>query len=503
MTRRLSLMTLFAAVLLSAAGADVKLPNIFGDNMVLQRDAKVAVWGKADAGEQVTVTVGDAKATATADKDGKWRMELPPMKAGGPIEVVVAGKNTITLKNVLVGDVWIGSGQSNMTMAVSGCNDAAKDIASADLPKIHLFSTPMVAAATPQDDVAGRWVVCDPKTVPNFSAALFFFGRDLHKKLDVPMGLIHSSWGGTPIEAWTSRAGYEAEPKIKPILERWDAAMANYTKAATAFVPATGPDGKPVKAPAKPVSQNQPTCLFNAKIAPLIPFTIKGVIWYQGESNAGNAGLYRVQMPAMIADWRKLWGSEFPFFQVQLANFMARKPDPADSNWAKLREAQLKTWQADAKTGMAVIIDVGDAKDIHPKDKQTVGGRLALAARAVAYGEKELVYSGPIYKAMAALKVEGNKVRLAFDHVGGGLEARQRSDEPAVEGNVPLRGFAVAGEDKKFVWADAKIEGNEVVVSSDKVEKPVAVRYGWADNPNCNLYNKEGLPASPFRTDEW
>ena len=496
-----TLLALIACV--SPASADVKLPAIFGDNMVLQRDAKVAIWGWAAPGEGVSVTVSNPKqhVAVSAGKDGKWKLELAPMPAGGPVEITVTGKNTITIKNVLIGDVWIGSGQSNMTMAVNGCNNWRDEVAAATQPDIRLFTVPQRTSETPQTDCGGKWVVCEPKAAAAFSAALFFFGRDLHAQLNVPMGLIHSSWGGTPIEAWTSRAGYESQPKLKPILEKWDAALANYPKLLAAFVPTSGPDGKPLRAPAKPVGQNQPTCLYNAMIAPIIPFTIKGVIWYQGESNAGNAALYQTQMPTMIADWRKQWGGDFPFFQVQLANYMARKPDPADSNWARLREAQLKTWQADPKSGMAVIIDVGNATNIHPTDKQTVGQRLALAARAIAYGQKDVVYSGPIYKSM---NVDGSKVRLAFDHVGGGLVTQYRSDEsPATRAMPPAHGFAVAGEDHKFYWADAKIDGVEVVVSSDKIDKPVAVRYGWADNPACNLYNKEGLPASPFRTDDW
>ena len=482
----------------ASASADVKLPAIFGDNMVLQRDARAAVWGWAEPGEQVTVKVGDREAAAKADESGKWKLELAPMKAGGPVELSVSGKNTITLKNVLIGDVWVGSGQSNIDMPLSGAKNAAEEISTSAQPQIRLFNMPNRTAETPQADCAGRWVVCEPKRTANFSAVMYFFGRDLFKALAAPVGLIHTGKGGTPIDGWISRAGYEAEPKIKPILDRWDASLkAARDKAAPIL--ATRPDAKV----SLPVATNLPTCLFNAKIAPLIPLTIKGVIWYQGESNANNAALYRVQMPALIADWRKLWGRDFPFFQVQLANFQATSAQPVDAPWARLREAQLKTWQSVKNTGMVVLIDVGDAHDIHPKDKQTVGARLVLQVRAIAYGEKGLVYSGPVYKTM---KVEGNTVRLTFDHVGSGLAARYRPgqtaalDGPAVP---PLSGFAVAGEDRTFIWAEARIDGNVVIVSSDKVQKPLAVRYGWDGSPNCNLYNQEGLPATPFRTDDW
>lgn len=481
----------------ASAMADVKLPAIFGDNMVLQRDAKVNIWGWAEPGEQVAVTVAGQKAAATAGADGKWSLQLEPLKVSRePVEFTVAGKsNTIALKNVLVGDVWIGSGQSNMTMGVNGCNNWRAEVAAATQPEIRLFDVPRVAAISPQSDVAARWVECSPKTVGPFSAALYFCGRELHRKLNVPIALVHSSWGGTPIEAWTSRAGYESNDQLKPILANWDNALSIYDARLKA-AQATQPEAK-LPSPAGP---NRPTCLYNAMIAPLVPLTVRGVAWYQGESNAGRADLYRVQMPVMIADWRKAFGQQFPFIMVQLANYKARAAQPTDSDWARLREAQSQTAAADPLTGIAVIIDVGDATNIHPTDKQTVGARLALQARKIAYGEKDLVADGPTFKSM---KLEGEKVRVTFDNVGGGLEARQRTDVPPFDGPVPLRGFAIAGEDHKFVWAEARIDGGDVIVTSSEVAKPVAVRYGWADNPDCNLYNKEGLPASPFRTDDW
>jgi len=509
-TRRILVAALASLVLLAAmpVAADVRLPAIIGSNMVLQQDMKDAIWGWAAPGEEVTVTLGSQKATAKADKDGRWQVRLEPLKAGGPMEMTVAGQNMIKVANILVGEVWICSGQSNMAMSVKSSKDSDKEIAEAKYPKIRLFKVANAAVAEPAQDVKGEWVECGPETVGGFSAAGYFFGRDLLKALDVPVGLIHTNWGGTPAEAWTSRATLEADPDLKVIVERQAQAIENFPKAKEnweanrekllakwkADAEKAKAEGK--QAPRQPgapgdprTSPNSPATLYNGMIAPLLPFGIRGAIWYQGESNAGRAYQYRKLFPAMIADWRKNWGEgDFPFLFVQLANFKPAKAEPADSDWAELREAQTMTLSL-PKTGMAVIIDIGEANDIHPKNKQDVGHRLALAAEAIAYG-KTIVYSGPLYESM---KVEGDKVRLKFKHVGGGLAAK----------GDKLTGFAVAGEDKKFVWADAKIDGDTVVVSSKDVPKPVAVRYAWADNPDGNLYNKEGLPASPLRTDDW
>jgi len=500
----------FAVVLLlTGAGtvfADIKLPAIIGDNMVLQQGEKVAIWGWADPGEEVTVDVSwhSMKWAVTADKDGKWSFKMTSPKVGGPYEMTLTGKNSITIKNILVGEVWVASGQSNMQFAVRQGNNAEQEIAEANYPKIRLFYVTRKVADEPQSDCEGSWVECNPETVPGFSAVAYFFGRDLHKELDVPVGLIHTSWGGTPAESWTRREVLEAMPECAPILKRYADAVANYPKAmeeykkklaewkeAAAKAKADGinPPRRP-GAPFGPGHPHSPSGLYNAMIAPLIPYGIAGAIWYQGESNAGRAYQYRTLFPAMIKNWRDDWDlGQFPFLFVQLANFMKTKPEPADSAWAELREAQLMTLSL-PNTGMAVIIDIGEADDIHPKNKQDVGKRLALWALAKTYGKK-LVYSGPIYKSM---KVDDGKVILSFDHIGSGLVAK---------GGEELKGFAIAGADKKFVWADAKIEGDTVVVSSDKVAEPVAVRYAWADNPVCNLYNAEELPASPFRTDDW
>jgi len=500
---------LVLAVLWPVVRADVKLPAVIGSNMVLQADMNDPIWGWADPGEKVTVTIGDQKAEATADSAGKWQVRLAAMKAGaGPLEMTVAGKNTLKLENILVGEVWVCSGQSNMEMSVNRVNGAEKEIADAKFPKIRLFTVTKATADTPLTDCKGQWVECAPETVPGFSAVGCFFGRELHKTLGVPIGLIHTSWGGTSAEAWTSRETLEADPDLKAIIARYQQQIDNYPKAKEewekvkdkklaewkAAADKAKAEGKPQ--PSRPngpkdplTSPNRPSSLYNGMIAPIIPFATRGAIWYQGESNADRHVEYRKLFPAMITDWRKAWGEgDFTFLFVQLANYKQRKPEPADSNWAALREAQTMTLSL-PKTGMAVIIDIGEANDIHPKNKQDVGKRLALAAEAGTYG-KTVVYSGPMYESM---KVEDDKLRLKFKHVGGGLVAK----------GDKLTGFAIAGDDKKFVWADAKIDGDSVIVSAKDVAKPVAVRYAWADNPECNLYNKADLPALPFRTDDW
>jgi sialate O-acetylesterase len=502
-------LVLSLALLLTGAGAvfaDVKLPAVIGDNMVLQQGQKIAIWGWAEPGEEVMVGVSwhTMEWGVTADEKGNWMFKMNPPKVGGPYEMTLRGKNTVTIKNILVGEVWVCSGQSNMQFAVRQAANAEQEIAAAQYPNIRLFSVERKVAEQPQSDCVGSWQPCSPQTVADFSAVAYFFGRELHKEIDTPIGLIHTSWGGTPAEAWTSKDALRSEPACAPILQRYADAVAKYPeamkeyerkvdewKAAVAKAKAEG--SKPPRGPGAPFGPGHPHSpggLYNAMIAPLIPYGIRGAIWYQGESNAGRAYQYRRLFPAMIKCWRKEWGQgDFPFLFVQLANFMAVKPEPAESEWAELREAQSMTL-ALPNTGMAVIIDIGEANDIHPKNKQDVGRRLALWALAKTYA-KQLVYSGPLYKSM---EVQGNKIILHFDHVGGGLVAG---------GGEPLKGFAIAGADRKFVWADAKIDGNAVVVSTDGVAEPVAVRYAWADNPVCNLYNKEGLPASPFRTDDW
>jgi sialate O-acetylesterase len=470
--------------------AELKLHALFSDGMVLQRDFACPVWGTVEPGEEVSVSIAGQKKTAKAGADGKWSLRLDPLKAGGPHELAVAGRNAVTVRDVLVGEVWICSGQSNMEWVVNNSNNAAAEKAAANFPKIRHFLVPKRMEAAPVVDVVGTWKTCTPETVGGFTAVGYFFGRELHQKLDVPVGLIHTSWGGTAAEVWTSKRVIDGTEALKPMVESYAKRLETYEKQVAGLKEATEKakaEGKqPPKAPNKVM---MPSCLYNGMIANIIPYGIKGAIWYQGESNASRAKEYQTLFPAMIKNWREDWGQgDFPFGFVQLANFMARKEQPADSAWAELREAQTLTLSL-PKTGMAVIIDIGDAKDIHPRNKQDVGKRLALWAQSQVYG-KEIVYSSPLYDSM---KVDGSRVRVSFKQAGGGLVAKGEK----------LSGFSVAGEDRVFVWADATIDGDSVVVSSDKVQKPLAVRYAWADNPECNLYNKEGLPASPFRTDDW
>lgn len=496
----------FLLVSTGAVFADVKLPAIIGDNMVLQRGKKVTIWGWAKPGEEVMVGVSwnGMRWAVKADEDGKWMFRMNPPKTGGPYEMTISGKNVIKIKNIMVGEVWVCSGQSNMQWTVQNSANSEEEIAAANYPNIRLFYVKRTIAHEPQPDCEGSWTECSPETIGGFSAVAYYFGRELHKELNVPIGLIHTSWGGTPSEAWTSREVLEQEPEAAPILQRYDDVVAKYPQikqeyekrieewkkaAETAKAEGKKVPGRP-RLPYGPEHPHAPAGLYNAMIAPLIPYGLQGAIWYQGESNAGRAYQYRTIFPAMIKNWRNDWGQgDFSFLFVQLANFMEVKEEPADSAWAELREAQLMTLDL-PNTGMAVIIDIGEANNIHPKNKQDVGRRLALWALAKNYG-KDVVYSGPLYKTM---NVEGNKAVLSFEHVGGGLVAG---------GGGPLKGFAIAGADRKFIWADAKIEGDKVIVSSNEVSAPAAVRYAWADNPVCNLYNAEGLPASPFRTDSW
>lgn len=495
-----------SVVYVAGAPATVTTPSIFGDHMVLQQGKSLPVWGKADPGETVVVTLGKRSQSATACAEGRWMVELPKMKAGGPYELKIEGKdNALVFKDVLVGEVWLGSGQSNMQWPVNRSANAEQEIAAANYPEIRLFSVTRTVALTPQEDSEGAWVVCSPETIPEFSAVLYFFGRELHKQLKgVPMGLVHTSWGGTPAESWTSRSMLESDPELTGFVQAWDKHLAEYPEAKAAYdtamqeweAAAKQAEEANTEKPPKPEAPRGPdhpwvaSGLYNAMIAPLVPYAIQGAVWYQGESNANRAYQYRKLFPAMINDWRNAWGQgPFSFYFVQLANFTDVLPDPGDSQWAELREAQTMTLSL-KNTGMAVIIDIGEAKDIHPQNKQDVGKRLALNALAKDYG-KDVAWSGPMYHTMRVWK---GKATLGFTHTHGGLTTRDGES---------LKGFAIAGEDRRFVWADAVIKGKRVVVSSPEVPHPVAVRYAWADNPECNLVNGKGLPASPFRTDQW
>jgi sialate O-acetylesterase len=483
--------------------ADVKLNALFGDGMVLQQGMRVPVWGTASNGEKVTVRFRGQEASTTAEK-GKWMVHLEKLEPGGPFELSIEGKNKLTFKNVLVGDVWICSGQSNMEMSVRSSADFEKNIAGSKNPRIHLFTVQKNPSIAPQTRLGGNWVECNPDTVGNFSAVAYFFGRDLEKARHIPIGLIHTAWGGTPAESWTSRESLSSEPGLKYLVENTDRSLESYPAQIDAHIQAlkeyrekvvdalTKRKDVPTPPGLNNVGKNAwgADSLFNGMIHPLVPYAIQGAIWYQGESNAGRAYEYRTLLATMIKDWRQAWGQgDFPFLIVQLAPFQHIKPEPGESDWAELREAQLLMTKQLPNVGIAVITDVGHETDIHPVWKEPVGARLALAARAIADGEK-IVYSGPVYREM---KVEGDKAVLSFDHVGGGLVAK----------DGPLVGFTIAGEDHHFVKANAEIRGDQVVVSSSQVSTPVAVRYGWAAFPVVNLVNKEGLPATPFRTDDF
>jgi len=453
--------------------AAVKLPAIFGDHMVLQQKSLVAVWGWADPGEKVTVKGSwqwFSGKSVKADKDGIWKVYLKTPKAGRTVSLKVKGSdNEIVLKDVLVGEVWICSGQSNMqwTMDMLKTDCGKTDIEKANHPQIRLFTVERVFSAIPKEDVEGTWETCTPESVLNFSAVGYYFGKNLQEELNVPIGLISTNWGGTKAEAWASRQTIQQFEQFDETMELLD----NPSKRNADFE----------------IHQNQPTALYNTMIAPLTPFQIAGAIWYQGESNCYDPILYRTLFPAMIEDWRNQWNQgDFPFYFVQIAPF---EYSPKTHSQA-IREAQMMTLDAVDNVGMAVTMDIGKEKDIHPRNKHDVGDRLARWALVKTYGQKDIVYSGPIYKSMT---IEDGKIRIAFDYTDSGLVAKDGK----------LKDFVIAGEDKKFVTAKATIDGNSIVVSNDKVKNPVAARYDWSNWVVGSLFNEAGLPASSFRTDDW
>ncbi len=517
---------------LSPLRADVRLPAIFGDHMVLQQGRTVPVWGWAEPGELVTVTFQSRSAVATTGPAGSWRVDLPALEGPGEsAELTVRGKNTVRFSDVLVGDVWVCSGQSNMEWPLWDTTQGRAEVASARYPEIRLFRVAHKPSLEPVSDCAGSWEVCTPESVGGFSAVAYYFGRDLHRHTGRPLGLIGSHWGGSFIQAWTSLEGLRSEDALKGAVTAFEEVVANRAKYEVEYYSKILPaweaeyqdwlemakkpyeearrrwaveiqnakkEGKPLPpapAPARPMrgkptcrshSMNNPAVLFNGMISPLVPYAIRGAIWYQGESNANTPALYATMLPVLIADWRRQWAQgDFPFLFVQLPNFDTPAP------WAALREAQTKALAVPA-TGMAVTVDVGDPKDLHPRAKAGVGARLALVARRVAYGEA-LVDSGPVFR---SLQIEGGRAQIAFDNPGGGLVAH-----PVQEGLV--KGFEVAGEERVFFPAQARIEQDTVWVWAAQVPRPVAVRYAWASAPEVNLTNREGLPARPFRTDEW
>jgi len=562
--------------------------------MVLQQQAPIVLWGWADAGERVSATIGTSSGTTQTLEDGTWRLALSPLDAGGPYELVVSGAtDTLRVVDVLVGEVWLGSGQSNMEWPVSGAADPEQAIAAADYPNLRMFTVQRNATPEPQTDVTGEWRAARPGEIGNFSAVGYYFSRHLHRELGVPVGFVHSSWGGTPVEAWTRREAFE-KPNLAPVLARQSEVLQRVAKDRAGFderlsrleaatpspddlagtwdsVVALGPQefqfpmvftvdagvpvvefnsfGNEVKAPVAisadsvgwsyvgnngvettieatyapgvmsgtlagdrfrlsinsmrrdpeapapalvgATVSSRIAHLFNGMIDPITPYRIKGVVWYQGESNANSdqAHLYAELFTTMIEDWRLAWSKPLPFYFVQLANFREREAEPPlESPWAEVRDAQ-RLALALPNTAMAVAIDIGEAADIHPKNKQEVGRRLALAALARQYGQS-VAYSGPLYR---EARFDGAEAEITFDHAEG----------LATSGGGEVVGFAIAGADRKFVWANARIEGERVIVWSDAVPSPQSVRYGWGVNPETNLTNAAGLPASPFRTDRW
>ena len=465
-----------------SVAADVKLPVIFNNHMVLQQGVPAPVWGWAENGEKVTVSfAGQTKSTIAIN--GKWRITLDKLKANAkPSTLKIMGKNLIELNDVLVGEVWICSGQSNMEWPMTRAFNPKEEIANAKYPLIRLFNVPgHTTSHTPQENGKGDWKVCSPETVSGFSAVGYYFGRRLHKQLNVPIGLVGSNWGGTRIEPWTSLEGFQSVPELSDIAEKVIDIQTNKSK----------------------VGGGTPSAIYNSMVHHLAPFAMRGGIWYQGESNGGEGDSYYHKKKALVHGWRKLFNADLGFYWVQLANFRKPNDNPQGGDgWARIREAQRKALNI-PHTGMAVITDIGEANDIHPKNKQDVGKRLAQWALHQTYKMKNLIPSGPLYKSM---KIQGNAIHLSFNHVGSGLMVGQKTGlAPTKEvKDGKLKHFAIAGQDKKWHWAEAVIKGDAVVVSSKEVTNPVAVRYGYSMNPeSANLYNKEGLPASPFRTDRW
>jgi len=439
---------------IQSAKANVRLPALIADHMVLQQDAAALVWGWADPNETIRVSVAGREKSTKASADGKWHVTFRYLKPGGPHTLIVTGKNSLTINDVLIGEVWLGSGQSNMAMKVKAARDFENVRTNSMLPLLRVFKVESGGATNAQNDCKGCWQVCTPETVGDFSATLFLFGREIHRSLDRPVGLINSSVGATPIEAWTSPEAQKASVVLKPHFNSY-AGIGE---------------------------------LFNGKIAPLTPFAIRGAIWYQGEANANSqkgARYYQYQLPLLIQDWRNRWGYDFPFAWVQLPNYGSRS-----NGWCLVREGMLKSLKV-PRTGMAITVDIGDAGNLHPKNKQEVGRRLSLWALGEVYHQPVAATSGPVPDGH---RIRGGKFMVKFKHTEGGLLSGDGGK---------LRGFELAGADRMWKPAQALIEGGRVTVSCTEIPAPTALRYAWRDNPNCNLFNGAGLPASPFRTDDW
>jgi sialate O-acetylesterase len=473
-------LTVLATAFPSAIRAETRLPHVFGSHMVLQRDLELTVWGWDEAGTEVSVRLGDSSVSTKAGDDGKWGVKLPKQSAGGPVAMTVTGSSKVEFKDILIGEVWVCSGQSNMEWTVSRATNGKEEIAAAKHPTIRLFHVPKVPAGLPQNDVNAEWKVCSSETIPSFSAVGYFFGRHLSKELDVPIGLINTSWGGTRIEPWTPPEGFA---QVDAVREMGDSILRRRIEVAAAEA-AAKKAGKP--APKNPLAnRGVPMGLYNGMVHGLAPFGIKGAIWYQGEANRLDGALYTLKMHALIKGWRTVWGQgDFPFYYVQLAPFVYRGAEP--TMLPVLWEAQTAVLNL-KNTGMAVTTDIATVKNIHPPNKQDVGKRLALWALAKSYGKNELTYSGPLYRSM---KIDGTGIWLEFNH-SDGLKSRDKK---------PLDWFTIAGEDGEFVPAKAAIHGNKVHVSSEKIAKPAHVRFGWDQTAEPNFVNGADLPASPFRT---
>ena len=487
--------------LCASAHADVRLPNLFSDNMVLQRGKVLKVWGWAGPDENVKVVLSGKAAETTADADGEWKVELPAMAAGGPHELSVAGKNTVKISNILIGEVWVCSGQSNMEFELKWAQNAQQEIKDANYPQIRMLLVPRTPAGLPLNDVKARWFVCSPtnSALPDFSAVGYFFGREIHTKLNVPVGLIAASQGATQIEIWTPPEGLADVPALQPSISGIEAAaksarkklIENLDSLETALPRARAALAKgrplpPELSMGTPMPAEGGPVLYNGMIYPLVPFAIRGAIWYQGESNCGDGMRYLDKMKALIGGWRKVWQQgDFPFYFVQIT------PNRYDGKLPYLLEAQDASMSI-PNTGMAASTDTCDARDNfgggHPRNKQEIGRRLALWALAKDYGQKEIVYCGPRYKSVNA---EGRRLRIRFDHVGGGLVTRDNKAPDC---------FEIAGPDGQFIAAAARIDGATVVISSNQVSNPTALRFAWRDLAQPNLMNKEGLPVSPFRS---
>lgn len=511
---RLSLVFIFVCGLgrcLSAQATEVlEMPSVFSDRMVLQSGTKVPVWGWAKPGAKVSIALAGQRVQAIADTKGHWRTDLASLDVGGPHEMVVTGGKTIRISDVLVGEVWLGSGQSNMAMRVNSCQNSKEEMVNADYPKIRMFTVKRAPNQKPQRNCEGSWVVCSPDTVKGFSGTAYFFGRRLHKELSVPVGLINSSVGGTPVESWTGMQIQREEPQLGKLLKSWHKRGKNWQPVTNAQFKKTiknwqkrveNAKAKGKRTPRRPrkaqdptLGANHPANLFNGMIHPLIPYRIRGALWYQGERNSHKvetAQLYRVQLPLLIADWRTRWSQgDFPFIFVQLPNYKKRQTDPNHlSTWAVMRESMAGSL-AVPNTGMATTIDVGMARDIHPKNKQAVGSRLAQWALAKVYG-RSITASGPMF---AKAEYRDGSAYVSF---------QASPDALRLVGEDPLKGFAIAGEDRVFQFAKAEIRGKQVRVWHPSIAAPVAVRYAFGDNPDCNLANSTGLPAVPFRSDSW